>query len=139
MQTILLDSSIFLDYLLETEKRKTARVVVMDILSGKNQGVLSAIALTEIKYRIMKLFGHDKAEEAIFLIKNSSNLKIVPMSEEIAENAADVRFKYYGRNKNEMSYADAIHIATALKVKCDMIITSDADFEPVSEIKVQIY
>lgn len=136
---ILLDSHVFLDYFLRSENEKKAKELVSTVINGKAGGIVSAIALAEIKYKILKMLGHDKAENAMFLIKNAPNMIVVDVSDDIAESAADIRYKYYKKNEREMSYADAIQIATALVSECTLIVSGDPDFEGLDEIKIEVY
>ena len=139
MEKVLLDSHVFLDYFLQSDRRAKAESFISLILTGKSLGFVSTIALAEIKYKMLKLFGHEKAGNAIFLIKNSPNMSIIDVNHNIAEMAADIRHKYYKKNKNEMSYADAIHVSTAITSNCDVLITGDPDFKEIQEIKIEIY
>jgi len=139
MERILLDSHVFLDYLLRSEKEKHAKEVIGRISAGSAEGVVSAIALAEVKYKIHKIMGHDKAETAMFLIKELPNTIIVSVDANIAESAADLRFKYYKNKERELSYADSIHIATALASGCTLIVSGDPDFEGIEEIKTKVY
>ena len=139
MEKILLDSHVFLDYFLKSEKEKMAGEIITKIINGKLSGFVSTIAIAEVKYKMLKLLGHERAENSIFLIKNSPNLKIIDIDHNIAEMAADIRYKYYKKNERELSYADAIHISTALITGCDLIITGDSDFKNIQEIKTEIY
>ncbi|HIH23208.1 TPA: type II toxin-antitoxin system VapC family toxin [Candidatus Micrarchaeota archaeon] len=139
MEKWLLDSHVFLDYFLKSEKEKIAKDRITAIATGKTNGIISTIALLEVKYRMLKKLNHDKAEEAMFLIKNMPNMEIINVDHTVAETAADMRFKYYKKNEKEMSYADAIHIATAVVNRCSLIITGDSDFEKIDEIKTEVY
>ncbi|MFH1721490.1 MAG: PIN domain-containing protein, partial [Candidatus Altiarchaeota archaeon] len=101
--------------------------------------VASTMALTEIRYRILRKYDEQAADEAIALIENQSNVTVIPVIREIALEAADLRNKYYSRADLDLSYADTVHLATALQTNCKTFITGDPDFKKIKEdIKVQV-
>ena len=132
-----IDSYVFIDVFLHSRKEETAVKKLQG--ASASDSVISSMVIAEVKYQIIKKLGHEKAEEAVFTIKNIEGMKIVDVSSEIAETAADIRAKYYKKNDNELSYADAIHIATAKLTGCDTLITGDPDFKEITEIKIDFY
>ncbi len=139
MQYIFFDTSVVLDYILHGKKYEISRRHMSSLDSGDQQGILDSVALLEIKYHLIRHIGHDKAEEAVLFLKNRKNFSVVPVTEDIAERAANLRIKYFNRDKSPISTADAIHIATALEHQCKKIITADSDFKVVSEIETEVY
>ena len=137
MEKYAIDSYVFLDLFLHSQQEETARKKFHKALQSK--AVISSIALLEVKYQVMRKLSHEKAEEATFTMRNMDNVEIINVSPEIAETAADIRAKYYKKNERELSYADAIHIATAITAGCTVIITGDRDFERIEELKAEIY
>lgn len=133
--------------------------VFMDILSGKpeliekaeqylklseNKGFISTILLTELAFHVGKRKGPEKAEEILYLLELYPNLKIIPVSEEIAALAGKLRSKYnslfhHGKIKKELTYFDCIHLATAITMNCEKFITGDKGFVGVDEIEAEIY
>ncbi len=138
MVKILPDSSVFLDYFLRGPKKEKSRRYVLELSENKGSGVISSICLLEVKYHITRNLGHQKAEEAMFFIKNIENLTIVDLNDNIAEMAADIRIKYYSK-ECPLSFADAIHVATAIVANCGKIVSADADFSYIKEIKSEKY
>lgn len=138
MENVFLDSSVFLDYFLGGPKKEKSRNFIYNIVYKKIKGIINSICILEVKYHIVREKGHDKAEDAIFFIKNIENLEIVYITDVIAERAADIRIKYYSKDK-PMSFADALHIATAIEKNCSKIITADSDFSGIAEMKAEIY
>lgn len=57
-------------------------------------------------------------------------IKVVPIDEEIARQAAKVRAKY-----KDFKAMDALQIATACISKCDLIFTNDKQLRQFEEIK----
>lgn len=63
----------------------------------------------------------------------------MPLINDIAAYAAKLRFTYYDPGERELSYADAIHLATAVvHDDCDMLYSGDPDFADVDEIATTI-
>lgn len=129
------DSWMFLELFFEDEKYLS----VADLFkqSQKEGILLSAIGLFEIKYRLVQKIGQFKAGEALVLIENIPFLHIVPVVSSVSLLAADLRLKYYEKYC-QMSFADALHLATAIQTHCSALYTGDPDFEKVEEIKVFI-
>ncbi len=139
VQKVLLDSHVFLDFFFDSDNYEIAEKWIANIKKGKYAGVVSTAALMEVKYRIMRKYNHNKALDALLLIKGIQNLEIISVSPEIAENAAVIRFKYYKKNEKEISYADCVHIATALVEACALVVSGDPVFKNIDEIKTDVY
>lgn len=132
---IALDSWIWLEFFLEGKKAKAAEAVLKQ--AERNGGIISTLALTEIQYGVGKQQGLTKADELIYLIEHFPKLKIVPVVHEIAKLAADLRLKYYSQ-KRQLSYADTIHLATAILAGATRFISGDPDFRDMEEISTEI-
>ena len=139
MENILLDASVFLEYFLKGAKLEKSRKYINELLENKNLGIISTMCILEVKYHIIRRLGHEKAEEAVFFIKNCKNLKICDLDDKIAEIAADIKIKYYNKDESPLSFADAIHVATAIQNKCRKLVTADSDFKGIKEIKAELY
>lgn len=139
MKKIFLDSYIFLEVFLNGSKQVRAEHILSKIKNGEFHCIISAFALLEIKYHILRKLGHENAERAAYILRTYPNIGIVDMDEPIAELAANIRFKYYDKNKRPMSFGDAVHIATAIHTECDMLISGEEDFRNLDEIKTEIY
>lgn len=129
-----LDSWIFLEYFVEGLKFKSCKQLVL----SKDTKVMSAAALMEIRYRGTKIAGRTKARRFLHDIKIDPSVTIVDVDSKIAERAAGLRLKYYNKDERELSYADCIHIATAINSKCDKFYSGDPDFKGIKEISVEI-
>jgi predicted nucleic acid-binding protein len=62
----------------------------------------------------------------------------MPITTEVAVTASDLRSKYYQRGGCELSYADAIHIATAAMTDCNTLYSGDPDFENIDEVDTEV-
>lgn len=81
----------------------------------------------------------ETAEETIRAIRDYDNIESMPVIDEVAEYGAEHRFKYYEPGERELSYADTIHLATAvIHDECRMLYSGDPDFEGVEEIETTV-
>lgn len=133
---IFLDSWIFLEYFLQDQKAAIAVKIIASI-ENANKGVTSAAAILEVKYRIAKKFGLEKAEDTIVTLEEIHNFSILPVTIDIAKLAANLRVKYYSSAK-QLSFIDAINLATAILTSCDKFFTGDKDFIGVNEINAVV-
>jgi predicted nucleic acid-binding protein len=92
-----------------------------------------------VSYRLRVVDGAEPAEEAVRAIRNYEHVESLPLVDEVANYAAELRHDYYGSGERELSYADAIHLATAVvHDDCGVLYTGDPDFEGVDEIKTVV-
>ncbi|QCC50759.1 type II toxin-antitoxin system VapC family toxin [Halapricum salinum] len=134
---IYLDSWVWLEYGLRGDQWTGARKSIDDALA--DGGAVSTIALTEIDYILSREVDRTTADLVTSAIEDFDAIHIVPVSAEISLYASRLRSKYYERRDNELSYADAIHIATAGLLDCTALHTGDADFESVQEIETVVH
>ena len=128
---IFLDSWVFIEYFSSNENKNSASLIE----NFTDTRAISSVVIAEVKYRISKKFDNIKASEAIDVINSLQNLRILPVTKEIAEFAAELRIKYYNKER-QISYIDAINLATAIKVGCDAFYTGDPDFDGIDEIEI---
>lgn len=100
---------------------------------------VSAIGLTEVEYVLTRTIGRDDAYAVTSAIEELPSVDVVPVTVEVAKLAARLRTKYYERRERELSYADAIHAATAIVLGCSAVHTGDADFAELEEIDAIVY
>ena len=127
-----IDSWIWIEFFSDENCYKKAEEVI-EALSD-DPGIISTVVLMEVKYRIKRKFGRELADRVIHIVESIDNLTVLPVTSKVAKYSADLRDKYYKRNTRELSYADAIHLATALLARCDILYTGDPDFEDIDEI-----
>ncbi len=133
---IFIDSWVWIEYFSDDKRWKEAEAVLQKLEEEK--GVISSLVLAEVRYRILIKFGTEKADRIIHTIESFQNLQVVPVNTEVAKYGADLRDKYYQRGEKELSYADAIHLATAVLVNCNKLYSGDPDFEGIGEIETEI-
>lgn len=128
---IFLDSWTFIEYFSEKENNAAENLIE----NAKNR-VISSAVLLEIKYRIAKLFGLEHANNIVYIIENL-DIDIMPVTSEVASLAADLRLKYYDKKTRDLSFIDAINLATAILTGCEKFYTGDPDFKGIEEIKIE--
>lgn len=134
---IYLDSWVWLEYGLRGGQWETARDVIDDAVA--NSGAVSTIALTEIDYVLSREVDRTTADLVTSAIEDFEAVSVVPVSSEVALYASRLRRKYYDRRDNALSYADAIHVATADLVDCETLHTGDSDFAGIEEIETIVH
>ena len=134
---IFIDSWVFIEFFSEGTKFEESKKIIQKIESGE-KAIISTIVLTELKYRIASKYNRRKSEEVVYEILTFPNIKILPVSTEVAILAADLRLKYYDRKKRPLSFADVINLATAIMSRCNIFYSGDPDFENIKEIKTLI-
>ncbi|SNZ15702.1 Predicted nucleic acid-binding protein, contains PIN domain [Natronoarchaeum philippinense] len=134
---IYLDSWVWLEYGFRGESWERARDAIEEARS--NGGVVSAIALAEVDYILARDVDREAADLVTGAIEGFDAIDVVPVSSEVALYASQLRSKYYQRRERELSYADAIHLATAALLDCTVLYTGDSDFEDVEEVDAVVY
>ncbi len=66
------------------------------------------------------------------LLTGGSNTEFVPLGQEIAKQAAELRAKY------NLSLTDAFQVAAALTTGCDAFLTNDATLKRVTELDMLV-
>ena len=62
-----------------------------------------------------------------------------PLIDEVAEEAAALRDTYSEPGERELSDADVIHLATAIRYdECDTLYAGDPDFEGIDETETVV-
>ncbi len=134
--TIFLDSWVWIEFFIEGEKFEKCKEVLVKIKEGRQNAIMSAFSIVEIKYRLSAI-NEKLAHEQIHIIEAFPNLTIVPVVVPVAKLAADLRRKYYSKER-QVSYGDMLHLATAILTGCTALYSGDPDFKDVDEVKTVI-
>ena len=125
-----LDANIFIFAALNTEEEGAKAVALLEkIQQGEEQAITSALTFDEVFWEVKKNRGIEKALETAEAMLNFPNLEIVPADREIASSALQIIRQYH------LAPRDAIHAATAMSEKVDFIMSTDAHFDKVKELK----
>ncbi len=136
---IFLDSWVWLEYIFSGDKEEEAEAVIQQANSRDEKGIITPTILAEVSYRVRVVADEETAEEAVRAIHAYEHIDSIPVVDEIGEYAAELRFKYYEPGERELSYADAIHLATAVVYDdCDALYSGDSDFANLDEIETVI-
>ncbi len=133
---IFLDSWIWIEFFAESSKAEAAEELILSI--DEKGGVVTPTVLMEVRYRLTNKASEAESEKAVSFIRDVEGLEVLPVTTEVGLYAADIRQKYYRRGDCELSYADAIHLATAALAGCEKLYSGDSDFEEVDEIETRI-
>ncbi len=97
---------------------------------GNLRAVTSTITLLEVLVQPYRYGNKKLAEKYREILLYSDNLLTFPVSNEIADKAAELRARYRIRTP------DAIQIATALHGEASMFLTNDRNLKRVQEIDI---
>jgi predicted nucleic acid-binding protein len=131
-----LDSWVWLEYFLEDDQWRDAEAIIEKLRDER--GVISTMTLLEVTYTVRRRFGTERADRVAMAMQGFDNLTVAPVSVRVALSAAEIRETYYERGDCELSYADAVHVATAELADCDCFYSGDPDFAGVEEVETEI-
>lgn len=136
---IFLDSWVWLEFVFSGDKADEAESVIERANTPEEGGLIAPTIVAEVSYRTRVVEDNETAEKAVRAIGEFQHIESMPLIDEIAAYAAELRFKYYDPGERELSYADAIHLATAaIHDDCDTLYSGDPDFADLDEIETVI-
>jgi predicted nucleic acid-binding protein len=124
-----LDSNVFVYAAINTKTLgENARELLQKIQQGEMQAETSALTFDEVFWAVKK-YDLDAAFEACQALLNFPNLYIVPVDREL------VVFALQLIKEHHLAPRDAIHAATAIAGKADALVSTDAHFDEILELK----
>ena len=136
---IFLDSWVWLEYIFSGDRDDTAASLIQRANSPDEGGLIAPTVLAEVSYRVRSVEDETTADETIRAIRAFEYIESIPVIDEIATYAASLRYKYYEPGERELSYADAIHLATAVvHTDCTTLYSGDPDFADLDEIETVV-
>jgi predicted nucleic acid-binding protein len=136
---IFLDSWVWLEFVFSGDKDEEAESVIERANTTGEGGLITPTIIAEVSYRVRVVEDGETATEAVRAMREFEYIESMPLIDDIAEYAAELRFKYYEPGERELSYADAIHVATAVvHDDCDVLYSGDPDFADIDEIETII-
>lgn len=96
--------------------------------AGTLPAATSAITLVESLVMPIRRGQAGLQDDFIELMTASDNLRFVPIDQDIARRAADLRARY------NLTLGDALQFGAALSADCDAFLTNDIRLKRVSEI-----
>jgi predicted nucleic acid-binding protein len=126
-----IDSNVFVYGTINTPALgENARSLLLNIQLGKEKAETSALTFDEVFWAVKK-HSQEAAIEACQALLNFPNLEIVPFNRELALLTLQVI------KENRLTPRDAIHAATAISDKADVIVSTDAHFDKLRKPKRQ--
>mgnify|MGYP001767795016 CR=1 FL=1 len=98
---------------------------------GEEKAVTSTLTFDEVFWEVKKHRGEERALETAEAMLNFPNLELIAADKTTAHQAIDLIKKYH------LAPRDALHAATAIIEKVDCVITTDAHFGKVKELKAK--
>jgi uncharacterized protein len=124
-----LDSNVFIYAAINTQAPgEKARALLQKIQLGEEKAETSALTFDEVFWAVKK-HSQSAAVEACQALLNFPNLEIVPFDRELALLALRLIEEHH------LAPRDAIHAATAVADKVDVIVSTDAHFDSIKETK----
>jgi predicted nucleic acid-binding protein len=124
-----LDSNVFVYAAINTKDLgENARELLQKIQQGEMQAETSALTFDEVFWAVKK-YDLEAAFEACQALLNFPNLYIVPVDREL------VVFALQLIKEHHLAPRDAIHAATAIAGKADALVSTDAHFDKIEELK----
>lgn len=136
---IFLDSWVWLEFVFSGDSEDEAESLIERANTADEGGLIAPTVIAEVSYRVRAVEDRDTAREAVRAIREFQYIESMPLIDDIAEFAAELRSKYYEPGERELSYADAIHLATAVvHDDCGVLYSGDPDFADLDEIETII-
>jgi len=119
-------------YYVETNSKYVALMdEIFDRITDRRlRGVASTITLMEVLVKPLGLGEAALADQYRDLLTGSANFETLPVTQAVAETAADLRARYNLRT------ADAVVAATAIQSGCQALVTNDDRLPRVTELRV---
>ena len=132
---IFLDSWVWLEYVFDGDDAAAAEDVIQRANTAETGGLISPTVIAEVSYRVRRVEDKATAAETVSAIHDFEHIESMPLIDTIAEYAAELRAEHYEPGERELSYADAIHLATAVvHDDCDVLYSGDPDFDDIDDI-----
>ena len=128
-----LDSNVFIYpviYSAETQpKAKKAKEILLSVENGKLSAYTSMLTWDEVVWVVSRTMGRNEAISQGQKLLGFPNLQFVPVDENVVASAQRLMGKY------NLDPRDSIHLASALEKRSKSVISDDADFDQITEIK----
>ncbi len=109
-----------------------AREIIRRVDSGVLLGYSSMITLTEVLVQPKKFKDSALENDYRALLLHSRNFELLPIDENIADLAADLRSRYTIRTP------DALQVSAALSSGCQAFVTNDKRLKSITDLKILV-
>ena len=106
-----------------------AKIIIKKINDGEYNAYTSTLTIDEVLWKVQKDVGRGIASETAKKMINLKNLKFIDADLFVIQKAVEI----YQTEK--IDPRDSIHLASMKKLKLNLIISSDSDFDKIKEIK----
>ena len=125
-----LDANVFIFAAINTKEDGDKAVILLKkIQQGEERAITSALTFDEVFWEVKRNRGMEKALETAEAMLNFPNLEIIPADREVVSSALQIIKEYH------LAPRDAIHAATAMAEKADAVVSTDAHFDKIKELK----
>jgi predicted nucleic acid-binding protein len=127
---------VWLEFIFSGEKEDEAESLIERANTSAEGGLMAPTVIAEVSYRVRAVEDRETAEETVRAIRDFQHIESMPLIDDIVAYASELRFEYDEPGERELSYADVIHVPTAvLHDDCGVLYTGDPDFATVEEIE----
>lgn len=124
-----LDANVFIYATINTQELgEKARALLQKIQRGEEKAETSVLTFDEVFWAVKK-HDLDLAFEACHALLNFPNIEIIPADKQLASSALQLIKDCH------LPPRDALHAATALAEGADCIVSTDAHFDRVDQLK----
>ncbi|MFW5928556.1 MAG: type II toxin-antitoxin system VapC family toxin [Candidatus Saliniplasma sp.] len=131
-ETVCLDTAPLIYYIEDGLHHEKLDPLFEKISKGEIYGLSSTITLLEVLVHPYREGNKELANAYRNILLNSENFLILPVVEEIAEQAAELRAEY------GIKTPDAIQVATSIFGKAKVFLTNDGKLEKIEEIEILV-
>lgn len=108
----------------------TSGALLDAIASGEAEGVLATLGIAEICSGPARAHDPAMVERYADELKSLENIRVVPLDEQVAVDAAIIR------GSTSLSIADAVHLASARHAKATVFVTNDRGITSINRLEV---
>ena len=127
-----LDANVFLFARLDEGRRGEAAREVLHGVDGGHPAVTTAVVLNEVFWNLRKQIGREEALERSRQLPRMPGLRILDVGERGWNRALDLMAQHAHLKPN-----DALHAAAALGSGIGTIVSADADFDGIPDLRRQ--
>lgn len=102
------------------------------IVSANLPAISSYLTLLEVMVQPLKNGDHRIASQYRDILLNNDNIRLFPLGQTIAEQAADIKARF------DFKTPDCIQLATAVREHADVFVTNDSKLKRFSEVEVLV-
>jgi len=125
-----IDSNFFITSVIDLgNDGESARSIIEEIKRGVLIGYTSTLTLDEILWIVQREKDRETSYESAKMIIKIPNLNFIVVDEEIMKQGLEIY------SKDKLAPRDSIHLACMKKLKLNLIISSDSDFDKIKDIK----